>query len=241
MKNRKIMSLIAMLLCAMLMGTSIAGCGSTEKKSEKRSSGSKSEKSDDDEEDSEEEDDSEDEKDSDDDEDFEDENDSDDEDDSKDMGKEDDEDDLSLDSGFAVSGVEINKIDPEDFKSTVIEILDGNEEDFMDDYGMVLYIGEDCDKYQIEILECDTAGDAKEEYIDQVGDFSEFKTEGTFEVYDNYIVFDAVFDDGRDDFELYGGIYISGTSVINVFSANGKDSDKEVIESILSELDLPKP
>ena len=229
MKNRKIMSLIAMLLCAMLMGTSIAGCGSTEKKSEKRSSGSKSEKSDDDEEDSEEENDSEDEKDSDD------------EDDSKDKGKEDDEDNLFPDSGLAVSVVEINKIDPEDFKSTVIEILDGNEDDFMDDYGMVLYIGEDCDKYQIEILECDTAGDAKEEYTDQVGDFSEFEIDGTYEVYENYIVFDAVFDDGRDDFELYGGIYISGTSVINVFSTTGKDSDKEVIESILSALDLPKP
>ncbi len=250
MKNKKIMTIITMILCVMLIGSSLVGCSSSEKESEKGSSKSKSEKSVDEEEDSEDED-SEDEENTDDEidpdeedsdeEDSEAEKDSDDEDDSDDKGKINDEDDLLPDSIFVVSGVEINKIDPEEFENVVCEILDCSEDDIQEDHGMYLYYGEYIDKYQIELLECDDEDEVKEKYRKEVNNFLDFECDGKLDIYDNYFVFDAAFDDGKHDYEFYGGVYISGTSVIFLYSATGEDSDRETVDSILTALDLPKP
>lgn len=148
----------------------------------------------------------------------------------------------------------VKEVAPKEFKSIVKEALDCDKEDLYESEGYYDYIetrisysGEDYDKYTVILTEYEDEDAAKYAFDVETNSMNFKKShdqiDGKCKIAKNYITIDAEVTYGYDgnDEDVYGGVYMAGNYIIEVYTYTGKDKDKDVIDEVIDALGYPKP
>lgn len=150
----------------------------------------------------------------------------------------------------------VKEVAPKEFKSIVKDVMDCDKEDLREydkdwllDYeeSEIYYVGDDADKYYIDITEYEDEDAAKYVFERDVNNMEFYKKhdniDGKIKIAKNYYVIDAEVSYGydADSVDVYGGSYLAGNYIITVSSSTGKDKDKDVIDELIDALGYPKP
>lgn len=221
MKNRKLISLLCLIICMLMVGTSIVACSSDSKKKSRKSSEVEDEDEETDNED----------KDKDD--------------NTKGLPKPEDDDepipDIS-DADFKSVIMDLLDCDEEDVWTT-----EGDTSNWSIIDSQIRYAGEDMDKYFINLVKFEDENGSRYVFNESVMEI-EFAVlhdgvDGDLKINNNSILIDAEMIPYYSYSEkyYYGGIYLSGNNMITIMSTSDKDSDREKINELLNELNLKVP
>ncbi|MCR5805392.1 MAG: hypothetical protein K6G47_14150 [Clostridia bacterium] len=255
MKNKKLISIICLIICMLMIGTSLVACSSDGKK-EKRKSSRAADEDDEDDEDEDEDDEDEDEDDEDKDEDDEDSEDDEDDEDEKEDDKDDKDmipsDDVEIDYDEPIADISVEK-----FESVMMDVLECDESELPSYQGsdvgydylnlQVNYTGDYMDRFIIFYSEYADEDAARYFFDERVlaleSALSHGFVDGNAKIADSLILFDADITYFLGEFPdyNYGGVFITGTKVISVYNYSDKDADRELIDELLKELDLKDP
>lgn len=158
---------------------------------------------------------------------------------------------------FAFTGCgKIGEIDKKEFKKTVKDVLDCDNDEYAEydkddlakyeDY-RARYRGEDSDKYSVSITVYDDE-EAAQYFFDSYVNDIEFSDDhglidGKVKKTGSYVTVDAEITSGYDgdDYDYYGGVYLAGTTIVRISTTTGKDKHKDTVDELLDALDLPTP
>ncbi len=143
-----------------------------------------------------------------------------------------------------------NIISADDYMEAIEEVLDCDDDEFYisdsaynadDLVQRVVYDGDDSDYFLCNYYEFEDNKAAEDFFEYQNEQIEDFEFDGQMKTKDNYILMDGEFEDDDEEYDIYGGIYLVGNTVIEVVCDSSKSKHRDKIDEILEELDLPTP
>ena len=148
----------------------------------------------------------------------------------------------------------VPEVSSDDFLDAVIKAYDCTSSDFEEKNSsqiyiedldiMYTYIGDKDYTYYATFYNLCSEESAEAFYKERENNYTEFnEIDGEFYIFDDYLFIDADLEPNYDqeDYYIFGGVYRSGTAVIEICCFSEKDKDKKVVKDLMEDLGLPLP
>ncbi|MBO7425169.1 MAG: hypothetical protein J6U23_05785 [Clostridiales bacterium] len=152
------------------------------------------------------------------------------------------------------SGKKVPEVSPFEFTEAVKDAYgctsyDFEEKDstqiYIEDLEMMYnYIGDKGDIYYATYYLLESEESAKAFYQVRADNYIDFnEIDGEFYTFDDYLFIDADLEPNYDqeDYYIFGGVYRSGRSVMEICCFSDNNENKDVIKNLMEDLELPLP